>query len=383
MKTKVFVLTTILAVICLVCSCSSGGGGGHDSANGVAQKIGTVSFEVLTDSVERSISVTNPTIMAGAIYQYTAAANFTSTEFNPPQGTQTAWADLTMTTLNPYKSENLYFAQGSWTFNIRIIKKGSNYVATDATTYTLLYESAATTQYINKGANNVDVEVTRVIDTTSGAKGTLKVNGVTSHKVSSADKMVIKYGAIGDTNLATLDTIDASASGEVTTYTKDIDVTPGVYIMTFAITDENGNEVGVDTRVVEILKGVETKVEGTVQANIWVATSITVKGVKTITCITTSTDNEYTKNTEVPIKVKGYISDSGIATEEVVSYYFCDGIHAPVPFGPYAGSATDERTYNWNTANVAKGNYYITVIASNAAGTLATCVVPPLKITIK
>ena len=409
MKSRFYIIASILAVICLICSC--GGGSGSD---GEAQKVGALSFSVVTDGPEKVLSITNPDITTAAVYQYKAIPNFAS-EFgiidtdnnNNPQGTQRTWKDLTMNTARTESTDILYFAQGNWSFEVRVIIKGTNYSTNDKD-FTLLYQTAAAkTQYINAGSetdsNNVThpnnvVEVTLVRQIDNGANGTLKVNGVTAPAASDADDLVITYGRIGAsmTQLAVIDSATVTAGGLSTFTNNSISVAPGIYVMTFTVKDKYGNEVGATTKTVEIVKNVETPVTGSIDAGKWIATSFAVKGVKTITCTAIINGNTFDHGDTIAIKFTGCISDGGNATTEDVKYYFSDGMHAPVLIGTYAGGDT-EHTYNWvtyddsdasNIIDVARGYWYPCIIASDSTGNLITNnvtsdTVVPLKITIK
>ena len=391
MKSRFYIIASILAVICLICSCGGGGG----SADGEAQKVGALSFSVVTDGPEMVLSITNPNIMSGATYQYKATPNFNN-EFGTPQG-QTDWADLTLDTdTGNYKGSDVYFAQGNWSFEVRIIIKGSTYASAASTDFTLLYKTAAAvTQYINAGdsthTNNVvEVAVVRQID--NGANGTLKVNGVTAPAASDADDLVITYGRIGAsmTELAVIDSATVTAGGLSTFTNNSISVAPGIYVMTFTVKDRYGNEVGATTKTVEIVKNVETPVTGSIDAGKWIATSFAVKGVKTITCSASVSATTFTKPsaTSITITFSGYISDSGNETDEDVKYYFCDGMHAPALIDTYEGSSTTEHTYSWNITDVARGYWYPCIIASDSTGNLITSdtavsTAIPLKITIQ
>ena len=376
MKSKFYILASILAVLCLICSCGGGGG----SSDGDAQKTVAVSFAVNTDAASRAITVTNPNVLNGATYQYTATPNFTTSDFGEnPKGKQTTFADLTMDATNT-STNTLYFTQGNWTFDVRVIIKGANY-ATDSTDFTLLYSGSAT-QYINATDNNVEVTVTRQIDR---GNGTLDVNAVTSVAASSADDLVITYGAIGSamSELATIDSAEVAA-GRSSFTNRSISVPAGIYVMTFTVKDKYGTPVGATTKTVEIVKGVTTPVTGTIESGKWVSTSITVKGVKTITCEMTVTKTTFTKASEnVAITYKGWISENGDATDDDVTFYFSDGMSAPVELDTFEGSESTEHTYNWVLTSVAPGYWYPTIIASDEAGTLITNDNNANKITIQ
>lgn len=391
MKSKFYIIASILAVICLICSCGGGGG----SADGEAQKVGALSFSVVTDGPEMVLSITNPNIMSGATYQYKATPNFNN-EFGTPQG-QTDWADLTLDTESGnYKGSDVYFAQGSWSFEVRVIIKGSTYASATSTDFTLLYKTAAAvTQYINAGSetdsnnvthNNNVVEVTVVRQIDNGANGTLNVNGVTAPAASDADDLVITYGRIGAT-MAQLAVIDsATVANGLSTFTNNsISVAPGIYVMTFTVKDKYGNEVGATTKTVEIVKNVTTPVTGSIDAGKWVATSFTVKGVKTITCSASITATSFDQGDTITITFSGYISDGGTETAENITYYFCDGMNAPVSIGSHAGSSEQTYTYNWVTTSVARGYWYPCIIAADSTGNLITNNTDPtpLKVTIQ
>ena len=119
MKSKFYIIASILAVICMLCSCGGGGG----SADGEAQKVVAVSFDINTGDSAKVITVYNPDVMSlGVTYQYMAIPSFTSefggTNKDNPQGTQRTWKDLNM---NGFTStDELYFAQGHWTFHVRV-----------------------------------------------------------------------------------------------------------------------------------------------------------------------------------------------------------------------------------------------------------------------
>ncbi|MBR5916137.1 MAG: hypothetical protein IKZ57_06795 [Spirochaetia bacterium] len=394
MKSKFYIIASILAVICLICSCGGGGG----SADGEAQKVGALSFSVVTDGPEKVLSITNPDITTAAVYQYTATPSF-NTEFGTtPQGTQTTWKDLTMNTARTSSTDTLYFAQGNWSFEVRVIIKGTNY-DTDATDFTLLYKTAApVTQYINAGSetdsttnvtkynNVVEVTVVRQIDATGNATGTLNVNGVTAPAASDADDLVITYGRIGAdmTQLASIDS--ATVANGLSTFTNNsISVAPGIYVMKFTVKDKYGNEVGATTKTVEIVKNVTTPVTGSIDAGKWVATSFTVKGVKTITCSASITATSFDQGDTITITFSGYISDGGTETAENITYYFCDGMNAPVSIGSHAGSSEQTYTYNWVTTSVARGYWYPCIIAADSTGNLITNNTDPtpLKVTIQ
>ena len=398
MKFKHFGLVAMMVAICLICSC--GGGSGSDSES--AQKAVALSFAVNTDGAAlRSITVVNPTV-DGLTYQYKATALFAN-EFAPQQGkpqgdTNTHWADFASINSNTGVGSVGDFAQGRWEFEVRVIKKANNYSEADTSTFTLMYQTSAAFQtYINATTTAAPIEVTvvRQIDAAGNAKGTLIVNGVTAPSASGADKLVITYGAIGQnqTSLATINS--AAVNNGLSTFTNNnIPVTPGIYVMTFTVKDSSDNAVGASTKTVEIVKGLETTISGSIDAGKWVTTNFTVKGIKEITCTASVTATTFVKgvNNTITITFTGYISENGEATTDNVKYYFCDGFNAPVLINTYAGSTSTEHTYDWviyddsdpqNIVDVDSGYYYPCIIASDAAGTLITNDTNSLKVTIQ
>ena len=406
MKSKLYIAMSVLAVLCLLCSCGGGGG----SADGEAQKTVAVSFAVDTESASRSITVTNPTVAnAELTYQYKAKALFSS-EFGQPQGDtrigfgtaqeKEHWVNF----INKNTGEVGDFAQGKWQFEVRVIKENrdnegvSLYDEGDTTTYTLMYQTAeAITPYLNATttASPIDVTVVRQIDKNDGAKGTLSISSITANTASESDQLVITYGPVGGAQSGTTTIAATSRTGAApytTTFTSDYRMDPGLYWVTFAYNDGTAN-VGASTKFVDIIKNMPTTVSGKIDANKWVATSFTVKGVKgikEISCEASTEGEVFTKGSPVVITVTADITEKDNtgekkSTGETIKYYFCDGDHAPALIELTEGEDGDGNKYYyypWNTTSVAKGNYYISIIASDADGKLAADSAP-LKITIK
>ncbi len=378
MKSKFYILASVLVVLCMLCSC--GGGGGSD---GEAQKAVAITFAVDTDeAASRVISVYNPDITQGAIYQYKATANF-SNEFGTPQGTQTTWKDLTIDFTDGVKStDTLYFAQGSWTFHVRVIlRNDTTYNATTGTPCTLLYqtESAGVTQYINASKTTVVAPVTRQID--DGADGILFVNGINAPDTSGADKLVITYVSLSNpSDSGTVDTItNPTIANGRSTFTKNgIPVAPGIYSMTFTLKDSSDNEVGASTKTVEIIKDITTPVTGAMDAGKWVAAGFEIKGIKTIEATLTTSTVSVAQGTPVVFAITGVIKDNGVPTNpaEPVTFYFYPGN------GLAGGTITlNNGKYSWDTTNVPVGYYTVSLIATDASGTLAMSPIS-LKITV-
>lgn len=365
MKSKLYIIASILAVLCLICSCANGGSGSEEDT----QKTVAVSFAVDgLDTPAKVITVRNPDVMGQAVYQYKASANFTS-EFGTPQGTQTTWKDLTMSGFNSTDTD-LYFAQGSWTFQVRVILKGQNYNAETGTPCTLLYQTAqeGVTQYINASSKTVSANVTKQID--NSANGTLFVNGISTPDTSGADKLVVSYGPIGGAQSVLATITDPEISAGRSTFTKNgITVAPGIYAMTFTLKDSSDNEVGASTKTVEILKEQTTPVTGAMDAGKWVAAGFAIKGIKTIEATLETDDVSVTKGTPVVFDITGTIKESGVATNpaEAVTFYFYPG-------NGLAGSSITLKNgqYSWATTDVPRGNYTVSLIATDAAGTLVT-----------
>ncbi len=375
MKFKMYMLVSMLAVLCLICSCANGGG-----SEGDAQKTVTLTLAVNTDGAASNvITVGNPNI-TGLTYQYKANALFES-EFGTPQGTKTSWTDFTVTNGTGSVGD---FAQGRWEFEVRVIKKGNNYAENNTATYTLMYQTAeAYPTYLNAAiaANPIEITVVRQIDKANNAKGTLSIASITAPTASESDKLVVTYGPVGGAQSGTTTIVATSRSGAdpyTTTFTSDYPMDPGLYWVTFTYNDGSAN-VGATTKYVEIIKNLPTTVSGALDANKWLATSLTIKGVKTITCEASTTAEEFIKGANVAISIDADIKENNVSTGEAIKYYFCDGNSAPVDIT----ANVDEGVYSWNTTNVAKGNYYINIIASDATGKLATGAETPLKITIK
>ena len=381
MKSKFYIIASILAVICMLCSCGGGGG----SADGEAQKVVAVSFDINTGDSAKVITVYNPDVMSlGVTYQYMAIPSFTSefggTNKDNPQGTQRTWKDLNM---NGFTStDELYFAQGHWTFHVRVIIKGTDYNVDNDSTYTLLYQTATAgeSKYIN--AANVDstshkvvvvANVTRQID--DGADGYLFVNGINAPDTSGADKLVVSYGAIGDAQTTLVTITNPTISGGRSTFTKNqIPVAPGIYAMTFTLKDSSDNEVGASTKIVEILKNNTTTLSGAMDANKWISAGFNVKGIKTIEATISTSTITVTQGTPVVFGITGTIKESGVATTDPVTFYFYPG-------NGIAGFAItlENGNYSWATGSVPFGNYTVSLIATDAAGTLA---ISPISLNI-
>lgn len=401
MKSKFYIFASILVVLCMICSCGGSGG----SAESEAQQVVALSMDVNTDNSTRAISVTNPTL-DGFTYQYSAKALFDS-EFGTPKGNTVTgsgttvnlgWTDFADTTTGLVGD----FAQGYWEFQVRVIKKAaSGYSVDDPTTYTLAYQTdAAEKIYLNAKttAAPIVINVVKQTDNANGAKGTLSIASITAATADPEyDKLVVSWGKIG---AAQEDTTDIAATSRTTsnpyrtTFTNTISMDPGQYWVTFAYSDGT-NIVGASTKFVEIIKNVITTVSGALDANKWVATSFTIKGIKTITCENTATSSEYAKASVdyIDFSFKGWLTENTTKLTDDVKYYFSDGVNPPVLIGTYEGSDSTARSYRWYindnaettnvTENVAKGYYYITIIASDSTGTLATENATPIKITIK
>ena len=369
MKSKLYIIASILAVLCLICSC--GGGSGSDSEN--AQKTVAVSFAVNTDAASRAISATSTDLLSTAKYQYKAIANWTS-EFGTPQGTKTEWTDFTV---NASKVGSIgYFAVGSWTFHVRVM---------DAEKAITLYETAqaGVTAYVNSAVtvnNPIEVAVTKKTD----GKGTINFGDyaddgtytLSAPACGASEKLVVTYGEVGSDAIGSpLELSKGATAAGFTAFKGQIaNVNAGVYWVTITRNDGTSN-VGSSTTMVEIYSGKTETVEGTVQAGVWVESFLAIKGIKTIEGTISADKNYVVKNTSVVFTITGTVKENGLATADSVTYYFCvNGTRTPITL--------TEGKYTWDTSSVDYGDYEISLIVSDANGTISASAPTHILVTV-
>ena len=382
MKSKFYIIASLLVVLCMLWSC--GGSGGSEESS--AQNTVAVSFAVSAPNGElnKVISATSTDLLSTAVYQYKATPNWTS-EFGTIQGTQADWKDFDKTTGNVG-----YFAVGSWTFEVRIM---------DSTkTYTLYQTQKADT------ANNIAAGVTKYVNTSvtaaapieilvykeSDGKGTIAFGGTSTLSAPTCgenEKLIATYGKVGGSAIGqALNLTKGTAAAGFTPFTGSItNVDAGVYWVTVTRNDGTNN-IGSSTTMVEIYGGKTETISGTVESGKWINTFFDIKGIKTITgTISTTATLPVVKNaagdTTVALKLTGEIKENGqkdtTATASMKYYLTVNGNVTDVT------SDITTEVYSWDVTDLDPGDYYVGLIVADKDKTISANAATPLTVSIE
>ncbi len=381
MKSKFYIMASLLVVLCMLWSC--GGSGGSEESS--AQNTVAVSFAVSAPNGElnKVISATSSNLLSTAVYQYKATPNWTS-EFGTIQGTQADWKDFDKTTGNVG-----YFAVGSWTFEVRIM---------DSTkTYTLYQTQKADT------ANNIAAGVTKYVNTSvtaaapieilvykeSDGKGTIAFGGTSTLSAPTCgenEKLIATYGKVGGSAIGqALNLTKGTAAAGFTPFTGSItNVDAGVYWVTVTRNDGTNN-IGSSTTMVEIYGGKTETISGTVESGKWINTFFDIKGIKTITgTLATEATLPVVKNaspatTAVALKLSGEIQENGVkdtTATATMKYYLTVN-------GDVTAVTPTDGVYSWDVTSKDPGDYYVGLIVADKDNTISANAATTLKVTIK
>ncbi len=373
MKRKLCIFAAVLAAVCMICSCG-GGSGSSEAQDAVAVTLAVSSAD---GNLSKSISATSTDLLTSAVYQYKATANWTS-EFGTVQGTQATWKTFTK------GSAIGYFAPGSWTFHVRVVKNGTE-STDDSESVIVLYKTAAAgvPGYVNPSVTSeapIEIAVSKV----NTGKGTIAFGGTTktlsAPTCSANEKLVATYGKVGTTTVSgTVNLTKGTASGGFTPFTgTKTGVDAGVYWVTITRNDGT-NDVGASTTMVEIYAGQTETISGTVESGKWVNTFFKITGIKEITGNISTTTTSVVKGTAISFTIGGEITENGIkdtTATNAMKYYLCvDG--AMTSITPTSG------TYSWATSSVPYGNYEVGLIVTDANNTISASASDPILVTIK
>ena len=290
MKRKFTVLLCVLAVVCMIFSCSNGGG----SDSGSSQKAVAVGFDLnIVDTAAKSISVKDQSY-DGIQFWYRAIPQWTSQDGIEIQGdTKNNFVKL-MTVIddadpsnNKFTYDNPsgtvgYFAQGQWAFDVEVRTADGSAV---------LWKTASPVkQYINSADRKLTITVTKNIDSTK--TGTVKFD-VTAPKTANTDLFKVFYKLVGaagpETEIPCLTeepeteepylTKGGADDASVATLTGSCVLKAGIYSITVRYYSAPGKLVGASTTTADVIPGGDITVKGSVENNKWQQTTFTIKGM--------------------------------------------------------------------------------------------------------
>ncbi|MBR0319110.1 MAG: hypothetical protein IJQ86_07460 [Spirochaetia bacterium] len=388
MKSKFYILASILAVLCLICSCGGGGGSDSASADVVQVRFGVDS----ADGAFKSATATNPDLTTDLVYEYKATAAWDSDDFGTPKGdTNGAWVEFTPYVDAQNPGTAIYFAQGKWTIQVQV-KKNRTVIYTTKTTgegYAPIANNSPIgqkTQYINSTTNNIEIEVEKSY--TASAAGSIVIQNLYAPDTSGADKLVVTYGPVGgaqsgtETILASEDAV--AGTGDWAGYNKYnytiSGVAAGAYWVTVAY--NNGTSVvGASTVASEIIAGLGSTITGSIENGVWTSQSIAVVGVKQI-----EADVRYVSSSDsltiskaatdtITITASATITDlnTGAVDAGTKNYtLYVDGTPTPNTTGSFTFAA----------AAYAPGTYSIYCIAADSTNKIVATATPVLNVIV-
>ena len=387
MKSKFYILASILAVLCLICSCGGGGGSDSASADVVQVRFGVDS----ADGAFKVATVTNPDLTTGLTYEYKATAAWNSTDFGTPKGdTNGAWVPFTPYVDADHPGTAIYFAQGKWTIQVQV-KKNSTVIYTTVTTgegYAPIEEESPIgqkTQYINSTTQNISINVEKSY--TASAAGSIVIQNLYAPDTSGADKLVVTYGTVGSNSGTTVNVSAANSvagTGDWAGYKKYnytiSDVAAGAYWVTIAYNNGTAN-VGASTVASEIIAGLGSTITGSIQNGVWTSQSINVVGVKQI-----EADVRYVSSSDsltiskaatdtITITASATITDlnTGAVDAGTKNYtLYVDGTPTPNTTGSFTFAA----------AAYAPGTYSIYCIAADSTNKIVATATPVLNVIV-
>ena len=254
MKTKFFGLACILFVLILF-ACA-GSGDSENSENNAVQGVVTLSFAVESDDAgENAISVNNPDFSSNLIYQYKAVADFKLADGSNPVGsTGDEWKEI--------KNE-MSFSTGKWTFDVRVIQKGSNYES-DKSDFFIHYQTEAPVKVSidTTTAKFITFTVKKIIAGT----GLIHINiAVTNQKDGKMAVNLYEIPKGGAPAIKDYISCKYDDKEKKLYFVKDLlNVPSGFYRMTI-VYDDGNEEYKYTTDLIEVVEGQETTVAGDIE----------------------------------------------------------------------------------------------------------------------
>ena len=368
---------SILAVLCLICSCSNGGGSAS-SQDTVAVRFGVAS----TDGTFKTASATSADLTTGLSYWYKATAAWTSTDFGRPKGdTNGAWTSFTPYVDAEHPGDAIYFAQGNWTIQVQV-KKNDTVIYTTVTSDDG-YSADGKTQYINSTTENIEIAVEKSY--TASAAGSIVIEDLYTLDTSGADMLIVTYGAVGFATGTSKEfaasTYAVPGTGDWSGYNKyncEIEtVTPGAYWVRVAY--HNGSEVvGAATVASEIIAGEGSTITGSIENGVWTSQSIAVVGVKKIIA-----NVRYTGELVVSKAAHGTISITASATITDLNTGAVDAETKNYTlYVDNAAMTNTDGSFTFSADNYAPGTYSIYCIAADSTNKIVATATPVLNVTV-
>ena len=392
MKNKLYIIASIFAVLCLICSCGGGSGSDASGDDGPVK----VSFGVDTaDGSLRTASVTNPDVTTNLTYEYKATPKWTSSEF----GTLKGYTNDQFVTFNPVGTTNassIYFAQGQWDIEVQvkkgdvIIYKTKNYGSTtDVKNYK--------TTYINKtsASTPIEIEVEKYYD--SSLTGKITIKDLYAPDTSGADKLVVEYGKLDGTGSTTTVEFLASEKAAAGTgtwvnynkYNAEIDSVPaGAYWVTVGY--YNGtNLVGASSVNADIIAAdLGAEITGSIQNGVWASSNIKVAGVNkieaevTVTGFTTLTEVISMSKTGAGSLPKTLTINCTATITDVITNAVVSGTKNYTLCVNADKDSNTSGAFTFNAATYDPGTYSIYIIAADSTNKISTTATPVLNVTI-
>ena len=381
MKSRLYIIASILAVLCLICSCGGGGSDTASSDSAVQVRFGVAS----ADGAFKTATVTNPDLTTGLTYEYKATAAWNSTDFGKPKGdTNGAWVEFTPYVDAEHPGTAIYFAQGKWTIQVQV-KKNSTVIYTTVTTGDG-YSATGKTQYINSTTQNISINVEKSY--AASAAGSIVLENLYAPDTSGADKLVVTYGTVGS-NSGTTVNIPAAGNSVAGTgawagynkYNYSISgVAAGAYWVTVAYNNGTAN-VGASTVASEIIAGLGSTITGSIENGVWTSQSIAVVGVKQIRA-----NVEYVSSSDSLTISKAATDTIDItATATIIDLNTGAADTGTKNYTLYVDNTSESNTtgtFTFAAANYAPGTYSIYCIAADSTNKIVATATPVLNVTV-
>lgn len=237
----------------------------YSSDNEESSDLASVNFTVQTSEI-KSLTVSNDASDI-AIYTFKAVSNAEdakgeSTSFEAYNAAESGAGTI-----------SARFSPGYWTFTIR----GSN------SSGGVIYEGNKTV-YLSPGENDVEIDISPVINTAEGLKGSLKIN-ITAPIVSEDETCYFSFSCVSltEANAESFSlTVPAAA---VTRGTEDCSVlftdenfSPGLYLLTVSYYENSLSDTAVSTAVTafRIIESTVTEVSGRLDGFLFSSVNISV-----------------------------------------------------------------------------------------------------------
>lgn len=376
-----FGFIVVLLTICMLVSCGGGGGGGRKGGSGTdggSYQTVRLGFDIHSNDgniSSRTISATGSNPLPDAKYYYKATPKWNSQGGNIT-GATTGFVEFDPDTFR----DN--FALGKWTFEIQ--------VRTNSTNNVVLYDTALVNNEVPVVVVDANTNmITVTLDKKQNGYGTVNID-IFAPTVSANDKVTIRYGKIGGTEISK-DIAGTPATSEgysnYSEFKETItDVPAGLYIFhavysyTYVDAANASNTVTIENENMvycEVFGDGSVDITGTIEGNQNVLASFSINGikvmgvtVKAVKSVPPNADDTEVTDTAVTAGTNLYFKATpmtGTAGSNWITYETPDTYQWYVNGDPVANS--NSQYFTFSTQGMAPNTSYVYCLISkkNAA----------------